>query len=152
MFKRLRQTFDQIGSKAKKVVYLSDGALHYRRLQQKYFSEAIAVVDFYHVAGYLWKAGAAIYNTESEGLDNFVGYLKRLLKRGEVHEVLSILHSEKETIPKKGPGTKERREKLQKAINYLAKRVDQMLPYKELREEGLEMGADPWSSVLLSNS
>ncbi len=140
VFKRLKATLDAMGDTVKTVVFLSDGAPHYRNLQLKYFPQAIAAIDFYHVTEYLWKAGETIYEEGSDALEEFVAHLKTMLLEGEIHEVLSILQSKKETIAQKGPGTKGRRKRMSDSINYISKRVEQM-PYKELREKGLEIGS-----------
>lgn len=140
VFKRLKQTLDAMGDVVKQVVFISDGAPQYRKLQLKYFPNAMAVVDFYHVSEYLWKAGEALYAEGSEELWGFVSLLKEMLSRSEIHEVLSILRGELERIPLKGPGTKGRRQRMTNAINYISKRIHQM-PYRELRELGLEIGS-----------
>lgn len=140
VFKRLKNVLDGMGESVKKIVFISDGAPVLRRLQLKYFPTAIAVIDFYHVSEYLWKAGETIYKEGSEELEGFVELLKEKLRNGEVHEVLSILCGKMETIPLRGPGTKGRRKRMQQAIDYISKRVNQM-PYKELREHGLEIGS-----------
>jgi len=72
--------------------------------------------------------------------DRFVEQLKEMVCNDEVEEVLSILWSKHETIPKRGPGTKGRRKRMLQTINYISKRVWQM-PYKELREQQLEIGS-----------
>jgi hypothetical protein len=140
VFERLKTTLDRMGDRVKQVIFISDGAPQYRLLQLKYFPKAIAVIDFYHVSEYLWKAGETVYKEGSAELEGFVSQLKEMLRDGRIHEVLSILRSEQEKIALRGPGTKGRRQRMTQAINYISKRVDQM-PYKRLREQGLEIGS-----------
>jgi len=140
VFKRLRQALDRMGPGVQQVVFYSDGDPQYARLARKYFPTATIVVDFYHVSEYLWKAGETLYKEGSKELVGFVGQLKEMVCNDEVEEVLSILWSKHETIPKRGPGTKGRRKRMLQTINYISKRVWQM-PYKALREQGLEIGS-----------
>ncbi|MDI6773664.1 MAG: transposase [bacterium] len=140
VFKRLRQALDRMGPQVKRVVFYSDGDPQYAVLARKYFPTATIVVDFYHVSEYLWRAGETIYKEGSKELIGFVEQLKEMVCNGEVEEVLSVLMSKLETISKRGPGTKGRRKRMAQSINYLSKRVWQM-PYKELREQKLEIGS-----------
>jgi len=140
VFKRLRQALDRMGPEVKRVVFYSDGDPQYAVLARQYFPTATIVVDFYHVSEYLWQAGETLYKEGSQELIGFVEQLKEMVCNNEVEEVLSILQSKLETIPKRGPGTKGRRKRMAQSINYLSKRVWQM-PYKELREQGLEIGS-----------
>ena len=140
VFKRLRQALDRMGPGVQQVVFYSDGDPQYARLARKYFPTATIVVDFYHVGEYLWKAGETLYKEGSKELIGFVEQLKEMVCNDEVEEVLSILWSKHETIPKRGPGTKGRRKRMLQTINYISKRVWQM-PYKELREQQLEIGS-----------
>lgn len=140
VFKRLGEALDRMGPGVQQVVFYSDGDPQYALLARKYFPTATIVVDFYHVSEYLWKAGETLYKEGSKELVSFVEQLKEMLCSGEVEEALSVLCSMHETIPKRGPGTKGRRKRMMQAINYLTKRVWQM-PYKQLREQGLEIGS-----------
>jgi len=140
VFKRLRQALDRMGPEVKQVVFYSDGDPQYALLARKYFPTATIVVDFYHVSEYLWKAGETLYKEGSKELVGFVEQLKEMLCSGEAEDVLSVLWSKHDTISKRGPGTKGRRKRMLQTINYLSKRVWQM-PYKALREQGLEIGS-----------
>lgn len=140
VFKRLKATLDSMGDTVKKVIFISDGDPHYRRLQSQYFPEATAVIDFYHVSEYLWKAGEARFKEGSDELSGFVSQLKEMLLNGETRELLSVLRTELEVIPQRGFGTKGRRQRMLATINYISKRTEQM-PYKWLREQGLEIAS-----------
>jgi hypothetical protein len=140
VFKRLAATLQSMGDKVKKVVFLSDGDREYRRLQRAYFPQAIAVVDFYHVCEYLWRAGETVYKEGSKELQEFVRTLKEKLLNGCPQEVVRILRQHHESLPKRGPGTKGRRKRMSQAIEYIDRRVDEM-PYQKLRELGLEIGS-----------
>jgi hypothetical protein len=140
VFKRLRAALDRMGPAVKRVVFYSDGDPQYAVLARRYFPTATIVVDFYHVSEYLWKAGETLYKEGTKELVSFVEQLKEMVRNGEVEEALSVLCSMQDTIPKRGPGTKGRRTRMVQAITYLTKRVWQM-PYKQLREQGLEIGS-----------
>ena len=140
VFKRLHKTLDEMGEVVDHVVFISDGDPQYMTLREKYFPEATAVVDFYHVCEYLWKAGGTIYKEGTTKLVGFVRNLKALLLDDKVNEVLRILREKQKEIPKTGPGTKGRRNRMRISINYISKRV-KLMPYKELREQGLDIGS-----------
>jgi hypothetical protein len=147
VFEQLSKTLKAMGKMDKDVVFLSDGAPEYARLRKLHFPNAIAAVDFYHVSEYLWKAGGTLHKEGSEELASFVSKLKKLLRQGKVKKVLSILKAKQQELPQRGPGSKGKRERMQKAINYIAKRVDQM-PYKLLRDRGLEIGSGVIESAI----
>jgi len=141
VFKRLRQALDRMGPGVQQVVFYSDGDPQYARLARKYFPTATIVVDFYHVSEYLWKAGETLYKEGSKELIGFVEQLKEMVCNDEVQEVLSILWSKHETIPKRVRWTRhEGSPEEDAADDYISKRVWQM-PYKELREQQLEIGS-----------
>jgi hypothetical protein len=89
VFRQLKQALDRVNVEGRQVVFISDGALGYVTHRQRYNPQATAVVDFYHVCEYLWKAGETVYAEGSKKLVAFVKKLKGLLLDGEVKKVLA---------------------------------------------------------------
>ena len=68
LFKWLRCEADKRGYGQKRTVFLGDGSDHIWRLQQEYFPQAEACIDWYHVMEYLWSGGQAIHQEGSPEL------------------------------------------------------------------------------------
>lgn len=147
VFQWLNQAVEQMGSEFEKIVFISDGAPQYTNLRKKYFPEAIAVIDFYHVCEYLWKAGETLYKEGSKELVAFVKKLKDLLFEEKGKKVVEILRNKEKELPKRGPGSKGKRERMKEAIRYIANRLD-LMPYKSLWEQGIEIGSGAIESAV----
>ena len=65
---------------------------------------------------------------------------KDLLYAGDVLQIVENIDECIALLPRKGPGMKSRREKLEKIREYVNKRVDKM-DYKTLREQDLEISS-----------
>ena len=72
-------------------VCIGDGAAWLRRLYAEWFPNAVAVVDFFHAAEYLWAAARARYGPESDLAKRWAVRLCRLLKAGRADKVLAAL-------------------------------------------------------------
>jgi hypothetical protein len=138
VFQRLRAYLDGL-QKFEKLMFMSDGAPHYVTLREQYFPEATAVIDFYHVCEYLWKAGETVFESGSKELGAFISELKGLLLEGKVIEVVASLREKEAELPRRGPGSKGRRKRMKDAIKYIETRQE-LMPYAQLRLEGLEIG------------
>ena len=138
---------EQLDDKPRKTVFISDGAEHLSECRKKYFPEAIHVLDYYHVCEYLWTASTDIHGEGGQTTMAYYEQLKRLIRTEGPMPVLASLRAHLARIPKKGPGNKGRRARLSGAIQYLAKRVDQM-PYRQQREEGLEIASGAIESAM----
>ena len=147
VFLRLAAILRSLGPGSRRVFFLSDGDPHLEGLQQKHLPEAKSIVDFYHVCEYLWKAGETLCKPGTPELINFVEELKDLLVDDKVDEVISRLETAAKTIPKRGPGTKGRRERMADAIRYLTNRKPR-LQYRDLINEGLEIGSGAIESAV----
>lgn len=119
---------------------VTDGDEDLQRYAEYFFPEAIHTLDIYHVIEYLWKAGGRLYKEGSDELVQWVEEQKDLLYDGQALKIVEELEDRLKAIPRKGPGNKGRRERLQKIKNYLNKRIDRM-DYKSLREQDLEIGS-----------
>ena len=72
-------------------VCIGDGAAWLRRLYAEWFPNAVAVVDFFHAAEYLWAAARARYGPESDLAKRWAVRLCRELKAGRADKVLAAL-------------------------------------------------------------
>jgi hypothetical protein len=64
--------------------------------------------------GYLWKAGGCLYKEDSAELEQWVEEQKQRVYESRVAEVVDEINKRLALLPKKGPGMKSRRERLEK--------------------------------------
>ena len=124
----------------KLVQILMDGDNDLDRYAQEFFPEAIRTIDVFHVTEYLWQAGACLYKEGSDEQEAWVDLQKDALYDGRASDIVKELDDQLKRIPKKGPGNKGRRDRLQSVRNYLSKRLDK-LDYKSLQEQDLEISS-----------
>jgi hypothetical protein len=123
----------------KKTVFLADGSPHIWRLQPRYFPDAEVGLDWYHVVEKLWAAGACVFRESSPELAGWVGAQTTRLRRGLASQVIPALTDLYRRVPKTGPGTSARRDKLKDIIEYLAEHKHRMR-YHLLRRQDLDIG------------
>ena len=128
---------DQSG---KLVQVVTDGDNDLERYINELFPKAIHTIDVFHVTEYLWKAGGCLYKEGSQELVEWVEDQKNLLYDGCVSKIIDNIDERLAQLPRKGPGMKSRRGKLEKIREYLNKRVNKM-DYKTLREQDLEISS-----------
>jgi len=124
----------------KLVQIVMDGDNDLDRYAQELFPEALRTTDIFHVTEYLWKAGACVYREGSKEQEEWVECQKEALYDSRASDIVKELDDRRKLIPKKGPGNKGRRERLQQVRNYIAKRLDKM-DYKFLQEKDLEISS-----------
>lgn len=124
----------------KLVQIITDGDNDLDRYIGDFFSKALHTIDVFHVTEYLWDAGMCLYKEGSEELVEWVDAQKEVLYDGRVSEIIKEIERLLGVLPKSGPGMKNRRERLEKARNYLDKRRDKM-DYKSLRDQDLEISS-----------
>jgi hypothetical protein len=124
----------------KLVEIVTDGDNDLERYVKELFPNAIHAIDVFHVIEYLWKAGGCLYKEGSTELEEWVEEQKGLVYDGRVAEVVEEINKRLALLPKKGPGMKSRRERLEKIRDYLVKRLDKM-DYKMLSEQDLEISS-----------
>lgn len=107
---------------------------------QEFFPEAIHTLDIFHVQEYLWEAGRLLFRAERPPLESWVAQQSKRLYAGKIPLVLQDLQRQLAAIPKTGPGTTGKRERLQQILSYLATRKH-MMNYAELRTQDLELGS-----------
>ena len=128
------------GQDRKLVQIVTDGDNDLERYVEDLFPEAIHTVDIFHVTEYLWKAGGCLYKEGSEELVEWVEQQKDLVYAGGAAETVKEIDKRLSLLPKKGPGMKGRRERLEKIREYLHKRLDKM-DYKALNDQDLEISS-----------
>ncbi len=122
------------------VQVVTDGDNDLERYVKDLFPRAIHTIDIFHVTEYLWKAGGCLYKEGSEELVEWVEEQKDLVYAGRAAEIVKEIDKRLALLPKKGPGMKKRRERLEKIREYLHKRIDKM-DYKALNKQDLEISS-----------
>jgi hypothetical protein len=75
------------------VVWLSDGGRGFWRVYRQCFADcALAVLDFYHAAGHLWRVATVLFSTPTERLNWFKRW-RHALRHGQHQTVLAMLTS-----------------------------------------------------------
>ena len=124
----------------KLVQIVTDGDNDLERYIKEMFPTAVHTIDIFHVTEYLWKAGGCLYKEGSEELVEWVDEQKDLVYAGRAVEVVKEIDKRLALLPKRGPGMKSRRERLETVRNYLHKRLDK-INYKALNEQDLEISS-----------
>ena len=120
----------------KVVEVVIDGAKGLRQPLAKLFPDAWFVLDVRHVEEKLWLAGRAFHAEGSTALAAWVQGLQALLYQGKPEALVRRLEALQEHVPRRGPGTKARRQALAKVLKYLRPRLA-MMRYRELRARDL---------------
>ena len=127
--------------KRKIIQIVTDGDEDLERYRREIFPDAIHTLDIMHALEYVFKAGCCLYREGSSELESWFDRKKALLYDGKAKKLLAELKRHRRgDIPRTGPGTKTKRDKLTKVIDYLEKRID-MMEYDLLRAEDLEIAS-----------
>jgi hypothetical protein len=110
----------------KTVQIVVDGEKCLEQQLRRLFPGAILTLDIRHAQEKLWEVGRLFHPEGSPELASWVAGLEQLLYRGHVQTLLRRLDQELNRISRRGPGTKEKREKLNEVIAYLRARVKLM--------------------------
>ncbi|MFA4974899.1 MAG: hypothetical protein WC683_20035 [bacterium] len=139
LFIWLRREADKRGYGRKETIFLADGCEHIWRLQLKYFPQAEACIDWYHVVEKVWLAGECLHREGSSELRDWVAKQTARLRRDSAHLVLHELRTELAAIPRTGPGSKGKRKRLRLVIRYFESHLPRM-NYGSLRRRDLDIG------------
>jgi hypothetical protein len=120
----------------KTVQIVLDGAKGLKDNLQPLFPNAIFTLDVCHVVEKLWSVGHRFHQEGSTELKAWVEDLKTLLYTGRAAELVERLRGYWQRVPAHGPGTKGRRQALEKLIGYLEPRLA-MMRYQEWIEQDL---------------
>jgi hypothetical protein len=140
LFEWLRREADKRGYGQKRTILLGDGSEHIWRLQQEYFPEVEACLDWYHAMEYMWSAGGCLHPEGSPELRTWVGQQARWLRRGNIRAALDELRRIRQAIPRTGPGTKGKRKRLDDTIRYFVNNRSRLI-YQRLRRDDLDIGS-----------
>jgi hypothetical protein len=133
---RAEATKRGFGPDTTKIVQIvTDGAKRLRCPLEKLFPKALFTLDVWHVVERLWAVGRHYHKEGSAELEKFVDDLKDLLYE-DAAALVEHLQKLKQQVPHQGPGTKGRRQILEKTINYMRRRLD-MMHYKKWLVEDL---------------
>jgi len=121
---------------AKTVQILVDGETCLEQRLRRLFRGAILTLDVRHAQEKLWEVGRLFHREGSAELTRWVEPLVELLYKGHVRALLGQLEQEYRGLSLRGPGTKEKRETMQKVIAYLNARV-KLMDYGRWRQQDL---------------
>lgn len=125
-------------SKAKQVVWISDGARGFWRLFERSFaSVAIGILDFYHAAQHLFEAAVAYGNTVAERTpQQWFTRLRHQLRHGYVRRILD----EFAALLRYASTPDAAKPKLTQVQNYLKIHLKH-LQYRQFKQLGLPIGS-----------
>jgi hypothetical protein len=69
-------------------LFIADGARGLWALKEKYFSEAVEILDWYHMTEYLWKAVYVFFKEGSSEAKEWVEKMEEKMIKGNVSEVI----------------------------------------------------------------
>lgn len=124
----------------KMVQIVTDGDEDLATYRKRYFPKATHTLDIYHALEYVWQAGSCLHSESSPQLDRWYREARNKVFGGKTAELLDELRTALRRIPRKGPGNKGRRERLETSIRYLTERLG-MMNYKWLIDRDLEIGS-----------
>jgi hypothetical protein len=116
--------------KAKRWVFVADGAHHNWQIQLTNFPGATAILDFYHAAEHLGEY-CNLFRDEQQG-KRVYKRLKDLMWEGDTLQMLVEMDSHLEKLTDRSEGVKQ--------INYFKRNTDRMA-YDQYRAQGLPMGS-----------
>jgi hypothetical protein len=119
---------------------VTDGDNDLQRYIGELFPNAEHTIDVFHVVEYLWKAGGCLYKEGTDELTDWVEFMKEALYEGGACKIVEEIQRRIILLPKRGPGAKSRRQRLESIQCYLTKRLDK-INYKSLRDRDLEISS-----------
>lgn len=132
-------------SSGKLLQFVNDGDEDLETYRYEYFGDypqgrIIATADLPHVLEYLWSAGTALFPEGSGELHQWVRKQKKRLLDSRGDLIRRDLSKALLRIPVQGPGNKGKRERLNKALDYLTYNGHR-LDYKRIAHMDLEMAS-----------
>jgi len=83
--------------RARKTLYLGDGAEWVWNLKKDRWNEAVELLDFYHGSEHLWNVGRALHGETQPMLSQWVEPLRHQMRHGQEKRVLRQIASAQET-------------------------------------------------------
>ena len=140
LFIWLRREAIKRGYGVKRCLFIADGSDHIWRLQKKYLPDVEPCLDWYHAIEKVWEAGQCFHPEGSEGQRAWVAEQAQRLRAGDLRAVIGELADALRRTPKKGPGNKNRRERLARTLNHFFVHRHRM-PYDVFRADDLDIGS-----------
>lgn len=126
-------------------VFISDGEIFLRSMQEKYFPDYIAVLDIFHVKEKLWDFSHCFHSEGSGEAEYYVKFLYRMLLEGNAFGCLQAM----KTALKLPKLSKSKRETIGKIVVYFENNLDRM-KYDEYLKKGLPIGSGAVESACKS--
>lgn len=123
-------------SVANDIVFLADGARGLWSLKEKYFPEAIGILDWYHMSEYLWKAVYIFYPEGSQEAKDWIKEMESKMIAGRVVDVIKGIRVRITKNKIKGKKLKI----LKSVIDYFENNKERM-KYNEYIEKGYPIGS-----------
>jgi hypothetical protein len=133
---RAEATRRGFGPKTRRLVQIVvDGEICLAKRLRKLFRKAIVTLDIRHVEEKLWQAGCAFHPEGSSELAAWVEELRTLLYHRSGKAMVARLEELRRQIACRGPGTKRKRDVLDKLIGYLMPRTKMMRYAKWIKQD-----------------
>jgi hypothetical protein len=129
----------------KLIQFVSDGDDDLETYRKEYFGDyspkdVVVTADLPHVLEYLWSAATALHKEGSGETSTWVRTQRKRLLDSRADLVQRELRKILATIPKRGPGNKGKRLRVEKALKYLTDNTPR-LDYKLARQMDLELAS-----------
>jgi hypothetical protein len=127
------------------IQFVSDGDDDLEVYRKEYFGDydpasIVPTADLPHVLEYLWGAATALFKEGSGECAAWVAKQRKRLFDSRADLIRKDLAKCLAQIPKKGPGNKSKRERIEKALGYLTANADR-LDYRRFRDMDLELAS-----------
>ncbi len=118
------------------VIFIADGERGLWSLKEKYFPEAVEILDWYHMSEYLWKAVYVFYKEGSDDAKTWVADMKSKMSEGNATHVITGIKVRISKNKIKG----NKLAVLKSVIEYFENNKERM-KYNEYREKGYPIGS-----------
>ena len=126
------------------VIFISDGGLWCNSVAERYFTDAVRILDWYHLSEHVWSAGRALYPTQAQAAARWVETCL-----GHLHDASGIgllRHLERCRTSRGGKINATEDEALAALTGYLRPRLD-ITEYVAYRAKGYVIGSGMMEST-----
>jgi hypothetical protein len=114
------------------IVVVADGAVWIWKLVEKYFPQAVQIVDWYHAVQYLSPIAAAAWGNDTHAAQDWLTKTTKLLWKGKIDKVIRTCRRLRNNPQALDP--------IDKAITYYTNNAHRM-SYKRFRKQGYLIGS-----------
>lgn len=127
---------------AEEKVFISDGAEPIVTLRELHFSDAHAVIDWYHASEHIHHSGKAAFGAGTDKADEWIAQVKDWLWHGQLQDIIDAVSQESERLglPPKNTPDSDPRVVLHRDIGYFTRNQGAM-DYPTYRENGWPIGS-----------